>query len=196
MDKAFFSTPELAQLLGVFHTTVRRWIERDQIKGFRVGRNYKIPAAEVLRMLKEHGLALPERLGLHALKDKGGNVSLASQENTSGSVLQKLLVVDETNAPALVCRNNTILGANQLLADLVGLTQVDLIGLRLSDVVTSSDNGDIALGAQSGLADPGRKSRACTGLLKTNAGKQKAVSVTIEGVEEMRDVFLLVVETP
>jgi excisionase family DNA binding protein len=195
MDKAFFSTPELAELLGVFHTTIRRWIERDQIKGFRVGRNYKIPAAEVLRMLKEHGLALPERPGLHASKDKGGNVSLATQENTSGSVLQKLLVVDETNAPALVCRNNTILGANQLLADLVGLTQVDLIGLRLSDVVISSGNGDIALGAQSGPVDPGRRSHACTGLLKTNAGTQKKVSVTIEGMEEMRDVFLLVVGT-
>jgi len=196
MDKAFFSTPELAQLLGVFHTTVRRWIERDQIKGFRVGRNYKIPAAEVLRMLKEHGLALPERPGLHASKDKGGNVSLAAQKNTSGSVLQKLLVVDETNAPALVCRKNTILGANQLLADLVGLTQVDLIGLRLSDVVATSGNGDIALGTQSGLANPGRRSHTYTGLLKTNGGTQRKVSVTLEALEEMRDVFLLVVETP
>jgi len=196
MDKAFFSTPELAQLLGVFHTTVRRWIERDQIKGFRVGRNYKIPAAEVLRMLKEHGLALPERPGLHASKDKRANVSSAAQENTSGSVLQKLLVVDETNAPALVCRNNTILGANQLLADLVGLTQVDLIGLRLSDVVTTSGNGDIALGTQSGLANLGRRSRTYTGLLKTNGGTQRKVSVTLEALEEMRDVFLLVVETP
>lgn len=196
MDKAFYSTPELAQLLGVFHTTVRRWIERDQIKGFRVGRNYKIPAAEVLRMLKEHGLALPERPGLHASKDKGGNVSSAAQENTSGSVLQKLLVVDETNAPALVCRKNTILGANQLLADLVGLTQVDLIGLRLSDVVATSGNGDIALGTQSGLANLGRRSRTYTGLLKTNGGTQRKVSVTLEALEEMRDVFLLVVETP
>jgi excisionase family DNA binding protein len=196
MDKAFFSTPELAQLLGVFHTTVRRWIERDQIKGFRVGRNYKIPAAEVLRMLKEHGLALPERPGLHASEDKRANVSSAAQENTSGSVLQKLLVVDETNAPALVCRNNTILGANQLLADLVGLTQVDLIGLRLSDVVTTSGNGDIALGTQSGLANLGRRSRTYTGLLKTNGGTQRKVSVTLEALEEMRDVFLLVVETP
>jgi len=42
MEKILFSTPELARFLGVFHTTVRRWIERGKIRGIRVGRNYKI----------------------------------------------------------------------------------------------------------------------------------------------------------
>jgi excisionase family DNA binding protein len=195
MEKAFFSTPELAQLLGVFHTTVRRWIEQDQIKGFRVGRNYKIPATEVLRMLKEHGLALPEKPSLNAWEGKGGKARLAVRKNTSRSMLQRLLVVDETNAPALVFRNNTILGANQLLADLAGLPQVDLIGLKLSDVVISS-GGDFVHNPPSGLADTGRQAGTHTGLLKTNGGKQRKVSVTIEALEEMQDVFLLVVETP
>jgi excisionase family DNA binding protein len=68
MEKGFFSTPELAELLGVFHTTVRRWIEQDQIRGFRVGRNYKIPSAEVIRMLEEHGLPLPDSLKGYASK--------------------------------------------------------------------------------------------------------------------------------
>ena len=53
MEKAFFSTPQLAQWLGVFHTTIRRWVEQGKIKGIRVGRNYKIPVDEAIRVLDE-----------------------------------------------------------------------------------------------------------------------------------------------
>lgn len=58
MKKTLFSTPEVAESLGVFHTTVRRWIERGKIKGVRVGRNYKVPVVEVIRLLEEHGVRL------------------------------------------------------------------------------------------------------------------------------------------
>ena len=60
MKKTLFSTPEVAESLGVFHTTVRRWIERGKIKGVRVGRNYKVPVVEVIRLLEEHGVRLPK----------------------------------------------------------------------------------------------------------------------------------------
>jgi len=60
MKKTLFSTPEVAEWLGVFHTTVRRWIERGKIKGVRVGRNYKVPVVEVIRLLEEHGVRLPK----------------------------------------------------------------------------------------------------------------------------------------
>jgi len=60
MKKKLFSTPEVAEWLGVFHTTVRRWIERGKIKGVRVGRNYKVPVVEVIRLLEEHGVRLPK----------------------------------------------------------------------------------------------------------------------------------------
>jgi excisionase family DNA binding protein len=62
MKRQFFSTPELAELLGVFHTTIRRWIEGGQIKGFRIGRNYKVPREEVIRILESKGIPLPREL--------------------------------------------------------------------------------------------------------------------------------------
>jgi len=55
----FFSTPELARLLGVFHTTIKRWIESGKIKGIRIGRNYKIPVGEVIFLLKKFGVPIP-----------------------------------------------------------------------------------------------------------------------------------------
>ncbi|MBW2195648.1 MAG: helix-turn-helix domain-containing protein, partial [Deltaproteobacteria bacterium] len=51
MEKTLFSTTEVARWLGVFHTTARRWIERGKIKGIRVGRNYKVPVEEAIRVL-------------------------------------------------------------------------------------------------------------------------------------------------
>jgi len=58
----FLSTPEVAEMVGVFHTTIRRWVEKGKIKGIRVGRNYKIPIMEAIRFLKEHDIPLPDSL--------------------------------------------------------------------------------------------------------------------------------------
>ncbi len=134
MDKAFFSTPELAQFLGVFHTTVRRWIERGQIKGVRVGRNYKIPPAEVIRVLDHCNIPLPEALRKHGDKSREAE-GLWAQVKASGSILEKLLIVDEIDSPALLCRHDAIVAANQAFADLVGYSQADLIGLAITEVI-------------------------------------------------------------
>ena len=98
MEKILFSTPELAHFLGVFHTTIRRWIERGKIRGIRVGRNYKIPADEVIRILDDHNLPLPESLRKYKLRliNEGEGLSAAGHH---ASVLEKLLIVEEIEDP-------------------------------------------------------------------------------------------------
>jgi excisionase family DNA binding protein len=50
---------EAAHLLGVSRETVRRWIYRQLIYAVRVGRNHKIPAAELQKLVGRHEEALP-----------------------------------------------------------------------------------------------------------------------------------------
>jgi excisionase family DNA binding protein len=193
MAKAFYSTPELAELLGVFHSTVRRWIERDQVKGFRVGRNYKIPASEVMRMLDDHGLPLPEVMTSDRPKGENQVSTLSLKENDPGSILQRLLVVDDVKAPALVFRRDTILGTNQRFADLVGYGQIDLIGARLSEVVDGVVDGMAQNDRKihSPFVDKGPRKRSAR--LKTGDGTLREFLATVDGVDGVQDALLLVV---
>ena len=49
-------TGEVAKRLGVTTKTVRRWIEAGIIRAHRVGKEYRIPETEVIRVLKEKKL--------------------------------------------------------------------------------------------------------------------------------------------
>jgi excisionase family DNA binding protein len=49
---------EAAHLLGVSRETVRRWIYRQVIHAVRVGRNHKVPEAELQKLVR-HEEALP-----------------------------------------------------------------------------------------------------------------------------------------
>jgi len=60
--KIFLSTPEVGEMIGVFHTTVRRWCEQKKITAFRVGRNWKIPIPALHKFLSDRGLPLPQDL--------------------------------------------------------------------------------------------------------------------------------------
>ena len=134
MEKSLFSTPELARLLGVFHTTIRRWIEQGKIRGIRVGRNYKIPADEVARILKDHNMPLPESLRKYKLGLTKEDEGLTTVRHRA-SVLEKLLIVEEIEDPAVICRKETILCANQAFSNLVGSCQADLIGMDVADLI-------------------------------------------------------------
>jgi excisionase family DNA binding protein len=50
---------EAAHLLGVSRETVRRWIYRQVIHAVRVGRNHKVPEAELQKLVERQGEALP-----------------------------------------------------------------------------------------------------------------------------------------
>jgi excisionase family DNA binding protein/PAS domain S-box-containing protein len=184
-QRAFFSTPELAEWLGVFHTTVRRWIEEGKIKGIRVGRNYKIPATEAMRVLEEHEIPLPQILKKQAS-------GLSNRVNGSGSILQKLLIVEEIEDPALVCRTDAILAANQAFADLTGFSQADLIGLDIAELIDESLKNRL-----NQLAKKRTKSRAkgwpdYTADLKTKKKGQKKARITVASLNNTKEVFLLV----
>jgi excisionase family DNA binding protein len=138
MEKMLFSTSELAKWLGVFHSTVRRWIESGEIKGMKVGRNYKITAQEAVRVLNGYGLAIPEILQKHNKTEAPVPRLSKAVAPHRESILRKLLVVEDIEEPAVICRNEAILGANQAFAELVGLSQADLIGLGLSTIVDDS----------------------------------------------------------
>ncbi|KUH31602.1 hypothetical protein APY94_12185 [Thermococcus celericrescens] len=47
-----YRTGEVAKRLGVSAMTIRRWIKEGKIKAYRVGKEFRIPESEVLRLLE------------------------------------------------------------------------------------------------------------------------------------------------
>ena len=193
MEKTLFSTPEVAGWLGVFHTTVRRWIEKGRIKGIRVGRNYKIPAEEVVRILDTHDIALPEVVKMHRSRSEKRGRDLPSYRAYHGSILQKLLIVEEIENPAFVCRKTSILGANQAFADLVGHSQADLIGLNIAEVIDDTSQEGLIGFAQRRMQQPGKEPADYITHLKTDRNGKKKIRITAGSLNNIKDVFLLVV---
>jgi excisionase family DNA binding protein len=60
--KKFFSTTELAKICQVSRFTTSKWVREGKIRGASPGRNYKIPADEIIRFLKASNLPIPEEL--------------------------------------------------------------------------------------------------------------------------------------
>ncbi len=196
MERIFFSTPELAQWLGVFHTTVRRWIERGEIKGVRIGRNYKIPVEEVIRVLDTHEIPLPETLKKFKLKRqrKDNKLSQRVAMAHSSSILQKLLIVEEIEDPAIVCRRDTILGANQAFADLTGYSQADLIGIDIGEVMDESSKNILTEFAKVRGEHPSKSPPDYTARLKTQTRKNKRARITVGSLDHLKGVFLLIIK--
>lgn len=192
MEKTLYSTPELARFLGIFHTTVRRWIERGKIKGIRVGRNYKIPADEVLRILDGHNLPLPESLRKYKLKlmSEGEGSSSARRH---ASALEKLLIVEEIEDPAIICRKKAIIGANEAFANLLGYSQADLIGRDVAEVVDGNFQARLVDLAQRRREHPDQGHPHYKACLKTETMGKKRVKISIGSLKQLPDAFLLIV---
>jgi excisionase family DNA binding protein/PAS domain S-box-containing protein len=193
-QKAFISTPELAEWLGVFHTTVRRWIEQGKVRGIRVGRNYKIPATEAMRVLDDHEIPPPAILKRHGLIPKKQAQGLSYRVNGSGSILQKLLIVEEIEDPALVCRTDAILAANQAFADLTGFSQADLIGLDIAEVIDESLKNRLNKFAKKRTKSEARGWPDYVAPLKTRKNGEKKASITVASLNNTKEVFLLVLK--
>lgn len=193
MEKTFFSTPELAQWLGVFHTTVRRWVEQGKIKGIRVGRNYKIPAEEAIRVLDEHDIPLPEILSTYKINGKTVANRSSHHVHRAGSILQKLLIVEEIEDPAIISRGDAILVANQAFADLVGYSQTDLIGLDIAEVMGESSRERLIAFAKRRLRHPRKSPSYSVVHLKAARTRNKKARITIASLNHIKDVFLLII---
>ena len=193
MEKSLFSTPELARLLGVFHTTIRRWIEQGKIKGIRVGRNYKIPAGEVARILSDHNLPLPESLR----KERPGLTNKAESLSTvhyRPSVLEKLLLVEEIEDPAAICRKETILCANQAFSDLVGSCQADLIGQDIAELIDGTDQERLLDFAQKRGENADQRPRRYQARLKSGKMGKKKIQISTSSLKHLPDTLLLIIK--
>ena len=58
-----YRTGEVAKRLGVSTMTVRRWIKAGKIKAYQIGREFRIPESEVLRLLEGK---LPDKVVIYA----------------------------------------------------------------------------------------------------------------------------------
>jgi excisionase family DNA binding protein/PAS domain S-box-containing protein len=193
MEKILFSTPELARCLGVFHTTVRRWIERGEIRGIRVGRNYKIPAEEVLRILDDHNLPLPESLRKYKLRliNKGEGLSTARHH---ASVVEKLLIVEEIEDPAIICRKRAIISANQAFANLLGYSQADLIGQDVGEFIEGTFHERLVNLVQKRREHPGQGPPHYEAHLNTNKMGKKRIKISVSSLKYLPDALLLIIK--
>lgn len=191
MEKILFSTPELARFLGVFHTTVRRWIERGKIRGIRVGRNYKIPADEVIRILDEHDLPIPESLRKYKLRlaNEGEGLSAAPHH---ASVVGKLLIVEEIEEPAIICRKQAIISANQAFANLMGYSQADLIGQNVGEVINGTFRKKLVNLVQKRWEHPGHEPPHYEAYLNTEKMGKKKVKISVSSLKYLPDALLLI----
>lgn len=194
MNKTLFSTTEMAEWLGVFHTTARRWIEQGKIKGIRVGRNYKIPIEEAVRVLNHYEIPLPECLSKYQARKEGRADVFLAEKALNSSILKKLLVVEEIEDPALACTQHAVLGANEALCRLLGYTQLGLIGANLRLVMDQT-----AVAKLVGVAET-RKFNGSGGVTAYEAGfisregDAKKVQVTASALDQVKGVYLLVVK--
>ncbi|OEU45277.1 MAG: hypothetical protein BBJ60_02205 [Desulfobacterales bacterium S7086C20] len=193
MEKTLFSTTEVAGWLGVFHTTARRWIERGKIKGIRVGRNYKVPVEEAIRVLNYYKVPLPGPLKSYELKKTGQVNGLSFYKGGSNSILQKLLLVEEIEDPAFACRQDAILGANQAFCRLLGYSQVDMIGLDVGKVLDKTTKSKLIEFAQERQTNPGKGAADYEGCLKGKENTTKKARITIGSLDCIKGVFLLVI---
>jgi excisionase family DNA binding protein len=60
--KKFFSTTELARICQISRYTASKWAREGKVRGTSLGRNYKIPAEEIIRLLTEHNCPVPDEL--------------------------------------------------------------------------------------------------------------------------------------
>ncbi len=58
-----YRTGEVAKRLGVSTMTIRRWVKSGKIKAHKIGKEYRIPESEVLRLLEGK---LPDKVVIYA----------------------------------------------------------------------------------------------------------------------------------
>ena len=61
--KQNYTPNDVGMLLGVHHNTIKNWIKNNQVLAFQtVGGHYRVPRREVVRLIKDRGLPVPEEL--------------------------------------------------------------------------------------------------------------------------------------
>ena len=61
--KQNYTPNDVGGLMGVHHNTIKNWIKSKQVVAFQtVGGHYRVPRREVVRLIKNRGLPVPEEL--------------------------------------------------------------------------------------------------------------------------------------
>ena len=61
--KQNYTPKDVGMMLGVHHNTIKNWIKGKQIMAFKtVGGHYRVPRREVVNLIKNRGLPIPEEL--------------------------------------------------------------------------------------------------------------------------------------
>jgi len=61
--KLNYTPNDVGSILGVHHNTIKNWIKGKQVVAFQtVGGHYRVPRREVVRLIKNRGLSVPEEL--------------------------------------------------------------------------------------------------------------------------------------
>jgi len=83
-NKEYFSTTELAKILGVSQVTVFKRIKNGEIKAIKIGRNFAIPKEEIEsaldKTLTKEQKNIIEKAVKKTVKDYGKALELLSQE--------------------------------------------------------------------------------------------------------------------
>lgn len=61
-EKKFYTTGQVAKICGVSSSTVKRWVDRHEIKGFRLpgSRDWRVTKHELIDFMKENGFPLDD----------------------------------------------------------------------------------------------------------------------------------------
>lgn len=61
--KQNYTPNDVGAILGVHHNTIKNWIKNKQVLAFQtVGGHYRVPRREVVRLIQDRGLPVPEEL--------------------------------------------------------------------------------------------------------------------------------------
>ncbi len=58
-----YRTGEVAKKLGISKMTVLRWIKSGKLKAYRIGKEYRVPESEILRILEGK---IPDKVVIYA----------------------------------------------------------------------------------------------------------------------------------
>jgi excisionase family DNA binding protein len=139
MEERNLSLSEVAGLLGVSERTVRRWIKAGNLRAYKPGRDYRIPASAV-RELVEGSEVSPKRISRSALEPSFNDVLRETERHISGLRSWTVLVSRLADRWAgEIARRGQTAEAHRDWAREIDTTATEVID-------TASDELEIALG--------------------------------------------------
>jgi len=89
--KQFYSTSDVASLFNINRVTIYRWVKEGKIKAYEIGKNIKIPASEIERLLKDFGFSGSDIQDIYGTSDDG-SLNEHVRNMTEGQNEKKLVV--------------------------------------------------------------------------------------------------------